>query len=94
MKSEGLSLVVANVRLETGMATRPWATAFGIRDGRLAVLGTAAEILKMAGDECDRVDARGQSMSLPAGVSVGAAVSVSVADGKVSIHPAETPNEA
>ena len=42
-----LSEVVTNTRVSTDDPARPWATALGIRDGKLAVVGSAAEILKM-----------------------------------------------
>lgn len=89
MTAADLSLVVTNTRLRTGNPVRPWATALGIRDGRLAVVGMAAEILKMVDAETQIIDASGQLLALPAGVAVGSYVTVVVApDGCVKIHAA------
>lgn len=51
MTRRGLSLIVTNARISTGNPARPWATALGIEEGKLAVVGMAAEILKMTGDD-------------------------------------------
>jgi predicted amidohydrolase YtcJ len=85
-----LSLVVTNTRVRTGDSHKPWATAVGIRDGKLAVVGMAAEILKMVDPETKIIDARGHLFGLPPGVAVGSRVTVTVApDGRVTLHSAE-----
>ncbi len=86
MTAGDLSLVVTNTRLRTGDTLRPWATALGIRDGKLAVIGMAAEILKMARAETRIIDAGGQLLTLPIGTAVGSGVTVAVApDGCVTL---------
>ncbi len=88
MTAEYLSLIVTNTRLKTGDPARPWATALGLRDGKLAVVGSAAEILKMAGTETRVIDAGGQFLTLPSGMVVGSCVTVTLAhDGRPTIHP-------
>jgi predicted amidohydrolase YtcJ len=83
----GLSLVVTNCRVGTGDPLRPWATALGLREGKLAVLGAAAEILKMISADTRVIDAAGQLLTLPAGMTVGNPAAVTVAsDGRVIIH--------
>jgi hypothetical protein len=83
----GLTVIVTNARIETGNPSRPWATALGIRDGLLAVVGSAAEILKMAGAGTRIIDAGHQLLTLPAGSIAGSRVTVTVAtDGRVTIH--------
>ena len=87
MTAEYLSLIVTNTRLKTGDPARPWATALGLRNGKLAVVGSAAEILKMAGTETIVVDARGQLIELSPGMRIGARMTVTTdADGGVSLH--------
>ena len=71
MTAEHLSLIVTNARLKTGDPVRPWATALGVRDGKLAVVGSAAEILKMAGTDTSVLDARGQVIELSPGMRIG-----------------------
>jgi len=81
------TVVVANARIATGDARRPWATALGIRDGKLAVLGSAAEILKMAAADAQIIDAGHELLDLPAGATVGSSLTVTVdSDGRVTIH--------
>jgi predicted amidohydrolase YtcJ len=83
----GLSVIVTNARLKTGDPARPWATALGVRDGMLAVVGSAAEILKMAGTDTTIIDARGKLITLPAKVSLGNDVSVVIgADDEVTLR--------
>jgi len=85
-----LSLIVTNTRVGTGNPVRPWATALGIRDGKLAVVGVAAEILKMARAETRIIDAGGQLLTLPAGIVVGSRVTVTVEpDGRPTVHSSQ-----
>ena len=87
MTVEALSLIVTNIRLETGNSARPWATALGIASGRLAITGAAAEILKMPRTECRIIDGGGQHILLPPGMTVGSVATVTVADdGTVSLR--------
>ncbi len=67
MTGGGLTIIVTNARIPTGEPARPWATALGIRDGKLAVVGSAAEILKMASRDTQIIDAGRQLVDLPAG---------------------------
>lgn len=91
MTAGELSLIVTNVRVKTGDPGRPWATAVGIRDGKLAVVGNAAEILKMPHAAGSLLDARGQLVTLPTGLVVGSDVTVIIAaDGVVAILSPES----
>jgi hypothetical protein len=82
----GLSTIVTNARIRTADPARPWATAFGIQDGKLAVIGSAAEILKMAAPSCQIVDAGGKAVALPQGLTAGEALTVTVLHGLVTLH--------
>lgn len=90
MTGAELSVIVTNARIETGNPARPWATALGIRDGKLAVVGMAAEILKMVRADTRVVDAAGQLLTLPPGTAVGSRVTLTVApDGRLMVHSSE-----
>jgi hypothetical protein len=83
----GLSVIVTNARVNTGNPARPWATALGIRHGKLAVVGMAAEILKMTDADTRVIDAAAQLLTLPTGTSVGSRVTLTVeSDGRLMIH--------
>ncbi|HEY8309639.1 MAG TPA: hypothetical protein VIG47_03750 [Gemmatimonadaceae bacterium] len=86
MSGAGLSTIVTNARIRTADPARPWATAFGIQDGKLAVIGSAAEILKMAAPGCQIVDAGGKPVTLPPGLTTGDTLTVTVLDGLVTLH--------
>lgn len=87
MTGPALSLIVTNGRIRTGNPARPWATAIAIDDGKLAVIGTAAEILKMARSTTRIIDAGGRAIELPAGAVTGDQVAVTVsADGGVEVR--------
>ena len=87
MTVDHLTLIVTNARLKTGDPTRPWATALGVRDGKLAVVGSAAEILKMASTDTRLINARGQLMELSPDIRLGTEVTVTIdTDGLVSLH--------
>ncbi len=86
MTSSDLSEIVTNARIKTGDPARPWATAIGIRDGNLAVVGGTAEILKMASAGCRMIDAGGQLITLPAALGAGSAVTMTVVEGLVTLH--------
>ena len=87
MSLPDLALVVTNARIRTGNPARPWATALGIRDGKLAVVGMAAEILKMVRAETEVVDAGGQQVTLPPGITLGDDVALTVGtDGHVTLR--------
>jgi predicted amidohydrolase YtcJ len=53
------SLVVVNARVWTGDPARPEAQALAVRGGRIAAVGTDAEIRRLAGPETRVVDAAG-----------------------------------
>ncbi len=92
MTGTGLSVIVTNARVETGNPARPWATALGIRDGKLAVVGTAAEILKMARADTRVIDGAGRLLTLPPGAVAGSHVTVTVApDGRLTVHSSQEP---
>ena len=76
-----LSVILTNARIRTGDPRRPWATALGLKDGKLAVAGSAAEILKMAASDTTIIDAQGRVLTLPPGVVVGSALAIDVATG-------------
>jgi predicted amidohydrolase YtcJ len=85
-----LSVIVTNARVSTGNPARPWATAIGIRDGKLAVVGMAAEILKMVDAGTRVIDAAGQLLTLAPGTAVGSRVTLTVApDGRLMVHSPE-----
>ena len=48
--------VLLNGRIWTVDPARPWAEAVAVRDGRIAAVGTTAEIKKMAGSETETID--------------------------------------
>ena len=86
MTAADLSLIVTNSRIRTGDPAKPWVTALGIRDGKLAVVGMAAEILKMARADTEIIDAAAQLIALPLGTVVGSGVTVTVAlDGRITL---------
>jgi len=88
-----LSLIVTNARIRTGDPVRPWVTALGLQDGKLAVLGTAAEILKLIRADTTVIDAHGGLLALPPGVTMGSHVVVTVApDGSPTLN--HSPEEA
>jgi hypothetical protein len=76
--SPQLATIVANVRIQTGDPRRPVATAIGIQDGKVAVIGVAAEILKLARADTRVIDGHGQTLSLPGGAAVGSNISVHI----------------
>lgn len=92
MTGAELSVVVTNTRVSTGNPARPWATAIGISDGKLAVVGMAAEILKMTRADTRVIDGAGQLLALPAGAVVGSHVTLTVApDGGLTLHSSREP---
>ena len=92
MTDPALSVIVTNSRVETGNPARPWATALGIRDGKLAVVGMAAEILKMARTNTRVIDAAGQLLTLPPGMVVGSRVTLTVSpDGRLTVSSLQEP---
>ena len=92
MTDPALSVIVTNSRVETGNPARPWATALGIRDGKLAVVGMAAEILKMARTHTRVIDAAGQLLTLPPGMVGGSRVTLTVApDGRLTVNSLQEP---
>jgi len=87
-----LSVIVTNARVSTGNPARPWATAIGIADGKLAVVGMAAEILKMARADTSVINAAGQLLTLPTGKTVGSRLTLAVeSDGRVTVHSSHDP---
>lgn len=92
MTGAALSVIVTNARVSTGNPARPWATALGIGDGKLAVVGMAAEILKMARADTRIIDGAGQLLTLPPGAVVGSHVTLTVApDGNLTVHSSQEP---
>ena len=61
------ALAIVNARIWTADLRRPWADALLVRDGRVELLGSSAEVRKRAGSTVPVVDARG-GMLLPAWV--------------------------
>ncbi|NUS61089.1 MAG: amidohydrolase, partial [Lysobacter sp.] len=45
-----MDLVVRNAKIWTGNAAQPQASAIGVRDGRVAVVGDDATVMAKAGD--------------------------------------------
>ncbi|MEO7217641.1 MAG: hypothetical protein ABI026_05560 [Gemmatimonadaceae bacterium] len=76
-----LSVILTNARIRTGDPSHPWVTALGLKDGKLAVTGSAAELLKMAASDTTIIDANGRVLTLPPGVVVGSALAIDVATG-------------
>lgn len=85
-------VIVANARIATGDPRRPWATAIAISSGKLAAIGSAAEILKTAGAATRLFDLAGREIDLR-GAVVGAAVRLADRtqddDEVISIHIGE-----
>lgn len=74
--------IVTNIQLKTANPARPWVTGLAILHGKLATLGSSAEVYKMLNaDQTRVVDARGRVLSLPADISIGSELSVEVDDG-------------
>lgn len=90
MTGDGLqppTVIIANARIATGDAARPWVTAMAVRDGTLAATGSAAEILKLAGPSTRVVDAGGRTLVLPGQLLVGDSVRVAFrADGDFALQ--------
>lgn len=55
-----VTLAVVNARVWTGDSRRPWADAVAVRGERIAVVGSSAEVKKLATTATRIVDARGQ----------------------------------
>ena len=54
-----VSLAIVNAHVWTGEPTRPWASAVAVRDGRLAAVGSSAEVQKLVTAATRVVDAHG-----------------------------------
>lgn len=81
------TIIVANARIATGNPARPWVTALAIRGETLTAIGSAAEILKLAGPATRVVDAGGRTISLPHGASIGSTIRIeSALDGDIELH--------
>lgn len=81
------TIIVANARIATGNPARPWVTALAITGETLAALGSAAEILKLAGPTTQMLDAGGRTISLPHGASIGGTIHIeSALDGDIVLH--------
>jgi len=74
------ALIVTNARIATGDPRRPWATALAVDGGTLAAVGSAAEILKLAGPSTRIVNLAGRALELPPGSVVGGALHVILSD--------------
>jgi predicted amidohydrolase YtcJ len=57
------ALAIVNARVWTGDARRPWVDALLVRDGRIAILGSSAEVKKGAGSDARAVDAKGMMVT-------------------------------
>lgn len=57
--SGGVSLAVVNARIWTGDSRRPWADGLAVRGDRLEVVGSSAEVRKVAGSGARVLDAKG-----------------------------------
>ncbi|HEX5830760.1 MAG TPA: amidohydrolase family protein, partial [Gemmatimonadaceae bacterium] len=58
--SAPVTLAVVNARIWTGDARRPWADALAVRGERLALVGSSAEVRKLAGADARVIDAGGR----------------------------------
>jgi predicted amidohydrolase YtcJ len=56
-------LIVTGARVWTGDARRPWAEAVAVRGERIAAVGTAAEVERLAGPGTRRVEAGGRMVT-------------------------------
>ncbi len=83
--TRGPDLVVTNARIATGDPRRPWATALALRDGKLAAIGSAAEIVKSVGPATRIIDAAGRTLALPADTRVGSAMTIIESDSGVEL---------
>ncbi len=62
--SEPVSLAIVNAQVWTGEPARPWAGAVAVRAGRLAAVGSSAEVQKLVTPATRVVDAHG-AMVMP-----------------------------
>jgi predicted amidohydrolase YtcJ len=53
-------LILHNARIYTVDSTRPWAEAVAWAGGRILAVGSSRELLKLAGDDTQLIDARGR----------------------------------
>lgn len=80
------ALIIANARIQTGDPARPWVTALATRDETLAAMGSAAEILKLAGPATRVVDAGGRVLTVPRDFTTGSSIRVTFdADGDFAL---------
>lgn len=83
------TLIIANGRIATGDPRRPWISGLAFCGEALAAMGSAAEILKLAGPSTRIVDAQGQTIVLPLGMVPGRGDIIHVtlgADGTVTLQ--------
>src|SRR5687768_14534078 len=57
-----VSLAVVNARVWTGDPRRPWADAIAVEGERIAMVGSSAEVRKLAAASTNVIDARGMML--------------------------------
>src|SRR5688572_31458964 len=57
-----ITLAIVNARAWTGDPGRPWADAIAVRGDRIAVVGSSAEVRKLAGRDATVIDAKGMML--------------------------------
>jgi predicted amidohydrolase YtcJ len=62
-----ITRVIVNARIQTGDARRPWADAVAMAVDRVVVVGSSAEIRKLAPPTAQVVDAAGATLRISAG---------------------------
>ena len=62
MSDTPVTLAVVNARAWTGDARRPWADAIAIAGDRIVLVGSSAEVRKLAGPAATVIDARGMML--------------------------------
>ena len=79
-------IILTNAQIRTNDQRKPWATGIAIFAGKLAAVGTSAEIYKLARPDTRILNAGGRVLSLPEGVSIGSLLRITVQDdGQISL---------
>ena len=90
------TLAIVNARVWTGVPARPWAEAVLVRNGRVLLVGSSAEVRKRAGASARVVDA-GRRLLVPskadATVVVGSSADLTLLDDRVSLAPSSVLDE-
>jgi predicted amidohydrolase YtcJ len=93
MTPQPADLIITNAVVWTGAAEVPHADAIAVRGGRIAHVGSSAEVLRLKGNATQQIDARGRLL-VPGFIDDHAHfVSGGFALASVDLRPARTPQE-